>query len=488
MITARHTGIAIVGLLAALPACLISATGDATAAAPADPKPKDAPPPAAKSEKPAKAAKTPKTKKPAEPELPFPPKLPDGRTVVTFTGEDFLKAPAGLREGVSVAKAAPTVDFAFLPGQDYAAKIWSVWGDSVAAGGKYYTSFGDHNAPAGDAFVYEYDPAAKTFRRIGEIAKTLSMPEGHYVPGKIHSRLDVGEDGKIYFSTHRGSTTVTSDKYHYKGDWIMRADPATGKTEVLTCGPVPKHCIPNGLLDGKRMIFYGGTAPGTGGEEEGVMFFAWDVKAGKLLYSGPDGPPRYMALAKSTGRIYYTPDKSGFGPLVRFDPASPAAPVKLDATIGMRAATEESPDGKIIAVSAGRKGVDPVLYSLDTRTEKVEELGPAPVGTAGYIASLDSDPTGRYVYYIPGAHGGAEVDGSPLIQFDVKNRTRKVVAFLHPAIKEKVGVTLRGTYSTAVDPAGDKVYVTWNAARRYGKAWDCVALTVIHIPESERGK
>ena len=37
----------------------------------------------------------------------------------------------------------------------------------------------------------------------------------------------------------------------------------------------------------------------------------------------------------------------------------------------------------------------------------------------------------------------------------------------------------------AVDPKGDKLYVTWNVSRG-GKAWDACALTVIHIPQAER--
>ena len=44
---------------------------------------------------------------------------------------------------------------------------------------------------------------------------------------------------------------------------------------------------------------------------------------------------------------------------------------------------------------------------------------------------------------------------------------------------------MKGTYSYAVDPRGDKVYVTWNAFRGV-RPWDCCALTVVHIPEAER--
>ena len=67
----------------------------------------------------------------------------------------------------------------------------------------------------------------------------------------------------------------------------------------------------------------------------------------------------------------------------------------------------------------------------------------------------------------------------------MKTKTRKVLAFLSPIFAEKYGSTLKGTYSTAIDPAGDKLYITWNNSRGT-KAWDSVALTVIHIPESER--
>ena len=126
-----------------------------------------------------------------------------------------------------------------------------------------------------------------------------------------------------------------------------------------------------------------------------------------------------------------------------------------------------------------------MLYAFHTKTEKVEELGPAPVGAASYIASLDADPTGRYLYYNGGAHGGTEKDGTPIVQFDTKTRRKKVIAFLHPFYQQKYGGTPVGTYCTAVDPAGVKLYVTWNV-NRGGRAWDCVALSAIHIPESER--
>jgi hypothetical protein len=235
------------------------------------------------------------------------------------------------------------------------------------------------------------------------------------------------------------------------------------------------------------MIFYGGTAAGSSKDENaGVQFFAYDIKNQKVLYSGPDGPPRYMIFAKSTGKIYYVPGKENMvGKLVCYDPAKGGAPYQIEASLGLRSATQETPQGIVYTCSKGNKGEGTELFAFNTKTETVENLGPAAVGTAQYITSIDADPTGRFLYYIPGAHGGADKDGSPVVQFDVKTRQRKVIAFLHPYFKDKIGAAPVGTFSSAVDPAGDKLYITWNVSRG-SRAWDCCALTVIHIPESER--
>lgn len=423
----------------------------------------------------------------------FPPALPDGKTVVTDTSEEFLKPPATLKEGVAIAKTPPTVDFQYFPGQDYPGKPWSCWGDSVFAGGKYYCSIGDHHAVngkdkahPGTAFVFEYDPATKALKRLVDVKALLGLPEGEYTPGKIHGRLDQGDDGWIYFSTHRGSTNVTTDAWKYRGDWILRTNPSTGASEIVACGPVPKHCIPCSVLDPKRLIFYGGTAPGSGAEDEGVQFFAYDIKAKKVIYSGPEGPARYMIFAASTGKVYWVPGKEDMvGPLVCFDPEKPGAPAKTSAVLGLRAATQETPQGIVYTVSKAPKGGAATIYAFDAKAEKAEALGDAAVGNENYITTLDADPTGRFLYYIPGAHGGAARDGTPVIQFDVKTRQKKVIAFLASFYKQKYGCTPVGTYSVAIDGKGDTLYVTWNV-NRAGKAWDCAAVTAIHIPEAER--
>ncbi|MBP88836.1 MAG: hypothetical protein CMJ64_19340 [Planctomycetaceae bacterium] len=360
--------------------------------------------------------------------------------------------------------------------------------------GKYYSAIGDHLAISdkgngthgtGTGFVLEYDPETRSLRQLADLAKVLQMPAGHYTPGKVHSRIDMGSDGWLYYATHRGSPRATTDEFHYQGDWIFRTHPVSGKTEVVAHGPVPKHAVPTSVLDPDRMIFYGGTAAAIDREDEGVRFFAYDIKNKKLMYSGPDGPARYMIFARSTGRVYYVPGKD-VGPLMRFDPASGKAPTAVeDSEIGVRAATEETRQGFVYTVALGQRSADAGVYSFNTKTEEIRKIGTAAVGSQAYVASMDVDQTGQYLYYVPGAHGGSYRDGTPVVQLDVTTGRKKVIAFLEPFYTNKYGLTLKGTYATSIAPAGDRLYVTWNVSRGT-RTWDCCGLTVIHIPESER--
>jgi len=426
-------------------------------------------------------------------DLPWPPKLPGGETVVRISGRALLKPGPNLRPDVTVAKTPPEVEVLYYPGQNYPGNPWSVWGDGLAVDGKYYSAIGDHKSPEGNAFVYEYDSATKKLRLCVDLRKTLKQPNGHYTPGKIHSRIDQGSDGWLYFSTHRGSTRVAFDpKAHFRGDWILRHHPEEGKTEIVAHAPLPVQCMPCGMLDPDRLIFYAGTADGL--NEKKPQFLAYDVKGRKILYSDPHGPYRYLIFARSTGKVYFhgktsSPSRTdGPAPLVRFDPEKLGPPVPIPARCGLRAATMETPQGRVYTIDHD------ALWSFDTKTEKVTPLGPSAVASKTYTASIDADmATGRYLYYVPGAHGGAEQDGTPVIQYDLKTRTRKVIAFLHPAVYDRTGYIPVGTYSTAVSPGGDKLYVTFNGNRGTAREdlgkrirFNTCAMTVIHIPASER--
>jgi hypothetical protein len=81
--------------------------------------------------------------------------------------------------------------------------------------------------------------------------------------------------------------------------------------------------------------------------------------------------------------------------------------------------------------------------------------------------------------------GGVNCITLPVVQYDVKADKRKVIAFLHPFFKTRYGYTPIGTFSSAIDPRGDRLYITWHGRRRE-KGWDTCALMAIQVPEEER--
>jgi len=422
--------------------------------------------------------------------LTWPPALPDG-TAATGSSPLLLQPTATLRAGVHIAQTPPKVTFAYFDCQTYApAKggLWSNWGDGfVGPDGVFYTSIGDHNAPTGNAFLCAYDGAS--LRALTDLQTLKPFQPGQYMPGKIHSQIGLGKDGALYFSTHRGSTKVaTMAGAEFKGDWIVKYDLKSGRAERIADSPLPLQSLPTGMLDGERLLFYAGTADGL--NEKKPQFLVYDVANRKVVFTAENGPARSMIFAKSTGRVYFHAATDGPASLNRYDPARPAQLTPISASVGLRCATDESADGMVYTIDRDR------LWAFDTRAETAKELGSTAVGEKDYITSVDLDAkTGRYLYYVPGSHGGAEVDGSPLVQYDLKTGARKVIAFLRPYLHETYGYIPMGTYCSALSAEGDKVYITWNGHRgttpeEFAQGakikFETCALTVVEIPASER--
>jgi len=410
--------------------------------------------------------------------------LPGGKKVVVDKSPEFLTPPENLKRGdFAVAKTPPTVEFGFYPEQTFPGNPWSAWGDNIVVGDKWYSAVGDHKW---DVFLYEYDLAKQSMESVLNVKKFLKMPEGHYTPAKIHTRIDVGSDGKLYFATHRGASAYTTDKYHFKGDWILCYDPKTGKTEIISHGPVGKESIPVSILDPERMIFYGGT-------QQSHIFFAFDVKNRKLLYQSKpgEGPYRYLAWSKTTGRVYYL--NADYTDLRRYDPETNKATV-IPAKLGMRSATLETEEGLIYTVANKRDGK---LFRFNVKTEKAEEIGHVRLGgkeykTSDYVTTLDIDHTGTYLYYCAGnAHGRSYQGGTPIVQHNVKTGQKKVICFLHPFYQQKYKFAPGGTYGSSLSANSDTLCITWMGQRsdiqtKYSNPKLYCAYTVIRIPESER--
>jgi len=94
-------------------------------------------------------------------ELQWPPRLPGGNSIDSGTSPKLLQPKPSLRRGVKIAKTAPRIDFLYYPGQNYSGNPWSVWGESLCVGDKYYSAIGDHKAIDGNAFLFVFDSKTK---------------------------------------------------------------------------------------------------------------------------------------------------------------------------------------------------------------------------------------------------------------------------------------------------------------------------------------
>jgi len=375
----------------------------------------------------------------------------------TVPADGLLERPAGIDPEVTVAKVAPKVDVMLYPGQNYDGNPWSVWGDGVVHQGHYWSAIGDHLAPAGNAFVYRFDPASGELTRRVDLRAVLQRPKGWYTPGKIHSNLGFGKDGWLYFSTHRGSTRTTTAANHFEGAWIMRHHPDKGETEIVAAAPLSMQTLPCGIVDGERMLFYAGSAQGDH-RQKGSDFLVYDLARRKILYTDKEGPKRAMILTRG-GKVYYHPwDRSRGGPakLRVFDPADRGGPRETASELSLRAATHQTDDGFVYTVD--RDGI----WSFEVATEKTKFLGKAAVGSESYITSLDAGPVGRFLYYVPGAHGGGHRDGTPVVRFDTRSGERQVLAFLDPAVHRATGYIPMGSYACALSADGKKLFITFN--------------------------
>lgn len=410
--------------------------------------------------------------------VPFPPKLPDGQTVVTEKTDDFLKPGPNLREGVEIAKVAPTVDFAYYPLQNYVGNPWSHRSDGIVVGDMYYSSSNDHLAPIGTAHLWAYNAVEKKFRLLCDTARFLESknafpPDMNYRPGEMQSRIDLGSDGRLYYCTDRGSPGVTHDGNKWKGEWILATDPKTGESEIISQWPVDRHTMPCSLVDPERDLMYVGTAIGRDAPNQKIQFFALDLKTRKIKFQCDDGPYRVCFMSPSHGGRVYWEGKC-------YDPATnQVTPANVP---NVRSASRETPQGLVY----GTSGTKADMWSYNPKTDELKQLGNVGVGKIEYISSIEADPSGRYLYYVPGAHGGADGDGSPIVQYDVKTGKRKVLAFLYQTFWDKYKFGLYGSFGNALDEKGERFFISWDGNREGAKPPETCGITVLHIPAEER--
>jgi sugar lactone lactonase YvrE len=457
-----------------------------------------------------------------------------------------------------VAKVPPKVTLLLHDdlGPDAAMRrLWSSWGDiAVASDGSVYCGIGDHGADKdGDArcFIYRYDPQAGTLTQVVDMNQIVPPKPGRPSWSKVHAKIDEGVDGKIYFSCTLNDGNKAGDPNYSKwddalpGGQVYQYDPATGKTAVFAALPGPR-CTATSLYDRQRNIWWCNLEAG-----EGNALWALDLKTKQEVFQGPDGSVgfnRAIGLAKN-GSIYFNGISDADAKIKQAEQqaADQAAKVAENAKSGpketktqarARAAEAkaalarakaaalksqrtslmkyDAAKGKIVATKAtfvgspglrcmSRQAADGSFYGVtqttnelfrySTKDDQITLLGPSWMNGT-YTTVIELSPDERYLYYLPGAHGGAHKNGTPVIQYDIATGARKVLAFLGPAFAKAHEYTPSGTYGAKLSADGSKLYVNFNGdpSERFfvGKmredGFGLTSFAVIEIPESERGR
>lgn len=404
----------------------------------------------------------------------------------------------------TVAKEVPVIDLAFhtkLPNQALNGTGWSAWGDiGVAPDGKVYSGTGDHGDDAGGkahAYMYEWDPATKTLKQVVDLNAIVPREHGEPTWAKLHARIDVAPDGIVYFSGTLNDGNRAGDPQYKWSDAIPGAqlfayNPETGKTTVALNFPRARSTATS-ILDKDRMIYWCQLEAGA----EGNAPWGYDLKNNKEVFRGKDGVVglnRNIALGDD-GTLYFNgQDADGTKGLWKVtldkkiaEPTGAAFPAGHQ----MRSSTHQAKDGSIYGVTMSPEHGR--IFRYNTKTNKIDMLGPDFL-SGNYTTVIELSPDEKYLYYLPGAHGGAFALHTPVIQYNIATGERKVIAFLRNAFEPATDYVPGGTYGIKLSADGSTLYVDLNGhagdstrpAKMKPSGFGLTSFAAIHIPESER--
>jgi hypothetical protein len=162
------------------------------------------------------------------------------------------------------------------------------------------------------AFLTQLDPKTAAWRAVFRSDElTGQYGRGQGIPGKIHTKLRLGEDGKIYGAMKQGYEShyriradIGEAPEGFRGSQftchLFSYDPATDT--ALDLGPsLPQEGVTSFDVDTARGYLYGATVPG-------VSFIVYNQRTKRLWNAGAMAhghPKRYMPSDPETGKVYH---------------------------------------------------------------------------------------------------------------------------------------------------------------------------------------
>lgn len=419
-----------------------------------------------------------------------------------------MLVPPGALNGwpdIDVALAPPKLRWSLIQGCDPFPEnnqgLWSTWSSSVyASDGNFYTTVSDHRGVDGSSRVIRYDPRTGSQTVVLDTRALFRHEPGTFGHGKIHGRLAEYPAGSVYIASYWGlpplsaKDPATGDYFAgpIPGGHLARVDIATGTSEDL--GEIfHRDSWLMFATDKRRGILYGRGYDG--------HILAYDLKAGKTLFCAL--PPAQImwdgrtVLVDEDRGVCYGNSRDRW---VRFDPAhgsfalmnarTPPNPIHGNG-VGENTrgyAKHKLKDGSFLCMTS--EGMMFKFFPEEDRTELLDFNW-----TNGmYCPDFAISPDERYVYYTLkdtlGCNSAPFQHGSPIVQYDLSTRRKKVLAFLHPYYHDKYGYFFGGSYAATLNGDGSQLFITWNGViadeiPELG-AYNNPSLMLVDIPESER--
>ena len=310
--------------------------------------------------------------------------------------------------------------------------------------GRSLSAVGDHLGRDGNSYLYELDPEAGRLTLVADVASVAGHEPGDWGYGKVHAQMVVGPCGEVYATTYWGTRDGIEYGGSYEGDVLLRIDPERRTTESL--GPVLSGPgVPSLVGWAAGGLLYAEAADPERFDPQRGAFVVLDMATGEQVFATPDEEDHrgFRAMAvDADGRVVFSRTD---GRLARWDPATGELgdlDIQLPGEF-LRAATPPAPDGTVYLATEEPE----VLLALEP-DGTLRELGEL----RGYTTSLALSPEGDRLWYVPGAHGDAPEQGTPLVEVDTATGEERVVVELDPLARDVLDLSLGGSYSVAVSP------------------------------------
>jgi len=414
----------------------------------------------------------------------------------------FLVIPSDPEDdNFTMASTVPAIDFAIQQGLEPwdASSIGGIWGGwgriGLGPDNNFYYSFGNHANYGGNAYILKYDPNKKEQSVVFSSKNIAGWTDSDYGDGKLHGDPDVSPDGDMwvlsFFGPQPSQTLI--DAGDYKGGILIHHNIYTNETEYLG-QPVYGKSWPYHSWDWENNVLFAVT-------DEGNFVMAYDTENQTVLYQGQPTTSegdvywykRGIILDRETGIFYsndMSPSMEGSGRFISYDPATniftlmeSTAPAHTDGKHYPARANTFKKDDEGAFWCADFKGN---LFRFFPQEDSIENIGKN-WGDGRYMGSMCFSHDKNYIYYALDAGTDADRYGTPIVQFNVKERTKKVLAFLRDFYVDEYGYNPGGTYGTQIDSTGKYLFFYVNGKFTSGSSgYGRPSIFCLNIPEAER--